>query len=112
MLPIYPILALMAAAALLELGRYLRGREAKIPERWGRVLPAAYAIVVGLVVAGTVFQGLALMNVYSQPNTRIQASRWMYSHLKPGSVLTYEQWDDPLPVAVDRHDPATFVQGS
>ncbi|HLG61350.1 MAG TPA: DUF2298 domain-containing protein [Ktedonosporobacter sp.] len=112
MLPIYPLLALMAAAVLLEWGRYLQGRELKKSARWERILPSAYIIVVGLVVAGTMFQGLALMNVYSQPNTRIQASRWIYSHLKPGSVLTYEQWDDPLPVAVDGHDPSMFVQAS
>src|SRR5260370_40439869 len=54
------------------------------------------------------FQGLALLNVYSQPDTRIQASLWIYSHLKPGSVLTYEQWDYPLPVAVDNHDPSIY----
>ena len=63
-----------------------------------------------LVLAGTIFQGLALLNVYSQPNTRVQASRWIYSHIKPGSVLTYEQWDDPLPVAVDEHNPAVYAQ--
>ena len=65
-----------------------------------------------LVLAGTAFQGLALLNVYSQPNTRIQASLWMYSHLKPGSVLTYEQWDDPLPVPVANNNPAGFVQAT
>jgi 4-amino-4-deoxy-L-arabinose transferase-like glycosyltransferase len=69
-----------------------------------------YAIV--LVLAGTIFQGLALLNVYSEPNTRIQASRWIYSHLKPGSVLTYEQWDDPLPVAIDNHDPTMYQQAT
>ncbi len=58
------------------------------------------------------FQGLALLNVYSQPNTRIQASIWIYKNLKPGSVLTYEQWDDPLPVAVDGHDPSMYVQAT
>ncbi len=63
-----------------------------------------------LVVAGTAFQGLALLNVYSQPNTRVQASRWMYRHLRPGSILTYEQWDDPLPIAVDGNDPSIFSQ--
>lgn len=63
-----------------------------------------------LVLAGTLFQGLALLNVYSQPNTRVQASRWLYSHLRPGSVLIYEQWDDPLPVPVDGNNPASFLQ--
>jgi len=74
-----------------------------------KILP--YAAIV-IVLLGTMFQGLALLNVYSQPNTRIQASRWIFEHLKPGSVLTYEQWDDALPVAIDNHDPAIYKQAS
>jgi hypothetical protein len=70
-----------------------------------------FALLV-LVLGGTVFQGLALLNVYSQPNTRVQASRWIYQHLAPGSVLTYEQWDDPLPVTVDGHSPFLYSQAS
>jgi YYY domain-containing protein len=73
------------------------------------ILPYA---AIAIVLAGTMFQGLALLNVYSQPDTRIQASLWIYSHLKPGSVLTYEQWDDPLPVAVDNHDPSIYQQAT
>ncbi|HLG78567.1 MAG TPA: hypothetical protein VKX46_19300, partial [Ktedonobacteraceae bacterium] len=88
----------------------------RIPERYQtsmrRFLPVVRRGVVALLLLGTMFQGLALLNVYSQPNTRVQASRWMYSHLPAGSVLTYEQWDDPLPVAVDGHAPSTFVQAS
>ena len=63
-----------------------------------------------LVLGGTMFQGLALLNVYSVPNTRIQLSLWMYQHLAPHSVITYEQWDDPMPVAIDGYDPSEFVQ--
>src|SRR5260370_12611136 len=73
------------------------------------ILPYA---VIAIVLAGTMFHGLALLNVYSQPDTRIQASRWIYSHLQPGSVLTYEQWADPLPVAVDNADPSIFRQAT
>ena len=69
-------------------------------------------VVILLVLFGTMFQGLALLNVYSQPNTRIQASLWIYSHVRPGSTLTYEQWDDPLPVAVDNHDPSVYSQAT
>lgn len=66
--------------------------------------------VIALALAGTIFQGLALLHVYSQPNTRLQASRWVYEHVKAGSRLAFEVWDDPLPVAVDGHDPAEFAQ--
>jgi YYY domain-containing protein len=67
-------------------------------------------VLTALVLLGTIFQGLALLNVYSQPNTRVQASRWMYQHLPSGSKLTYEQWDDALPVPVDGHTSDEFMQ--
>jgi len=109
MLPVYPFLTLMAAALLVAwvYSERWKGRSYK---RFLVTFPAIGAIV--LVLAGTAFQGLALLNVYSQPNTRVQASLWMYSHLKPGSVLTYEQWDDPLPVAVGNNDPSSLVQAT
>jgi 4-amino-4-deoxy-L-arabinose transferase-like glycosyltransferase len=109
MLPIYPFLTLMAAALLVALAYRERLRNRDYKQFFATALPVA---AIALVLAGTAFQGLALLNVYSQPNTRIQASRWMYSHLSPGSVLTYEQWDDPLPVPVDGQDPSVFVQAT
>ncbi len=63
-----------------------------------------------LVLLGTMFQGLALLNVYSQPNTRILASLWIYNHIPPGSVFTYEQWDDALPFVVGDHVPYIYTQ--
>ncbi len=106
MLPIYPFLTLMAAAFLVALLYRERARDRRFPLA---ALPIGATV---LVLVGTAFQGLALLNVYSQPNTRIQASLWMYSHLKPGSVLTYEQWDDPLPVPVGNNGPSEFVQAT
>jgi Dolichyl-phosphate-mannose-protein mannosyltransferase len=121
MLPLYPFLTLIAASVLIALVRF--GREStktnQISDDYSprtrsvqllvKVLPYAAMIIVLL---GTLFQGLALLNVYSQPNTRIQASRWIFDHLKPGSVLTYEQWDDALPVSVERHDASIYQQAS
>ena len=111
MLPIYPFLTLMGAAVLLALARYVGAKVDGSQPRFGlRTVKILPYVAIGIVLAGTMFQGLALLNVYSQPNTRVQASLWMYSHIKPGSVLTYEQWDDPLPVAVDGHDPSEYQQ--
>ena len=113
MLPLYPFLTLMAASVLIALVRYSRERTegANSPSYLSLVKILPYVAIV-IVLLGTMFQGLALLNVYSQPNTRIQASRWIFDHLKPGSVLTYEQWDDALPVAIDNHDAAIYKQAS
>lgn len=123
MLPIYPLMTLMAAAGLLALWRSKWRNEMSLQRLGGLAsgvssvlkvvtLPVLRTALLIVVLAGTIFQGLALLNVYSQPNTRVQASLWMYNHLPRGSVLTYEQWDDPLPVAVAGHDPNEFIQGT
>lgn len=107
MLPLYPFLVLAASDMLIAFLSWSRkhhiGRKSIV---W--TLLANAAII--LTLAGTLFQGLALLNVYSQPNTRVQASLWLYQHIRPNSVFTYEQWDDPLPVCVDHHDPFLFPQ--
>ncbi len=107
MLPIYPFLILMGAALLIALVQFVRDRG--YTNIVLRVLPIA-AIV--LVLAGTIFQGLALDNIYSQPSTRIQASIWMYQHIKPGSVLTYEQWDDPMPFPAGNNSPFIYTEAT
>ncbi len=118
MLPLYPFLTLIGVSALISFMRYSHKKTEVTNSRVAgsvaiqsliKILP--YAAIV-IVLLGTMFQGLALLNIYSQPNTRIQASRWIFTHVKPGSVLTYEQWDDALPVAVDNYDPSIYPQAS
>ncbi len=112
MLPIYPFMTLMAASFVLTIFHrewsFMRNASVAV-RRLVKVLQ--YSIVI-LPLAGTMFQGLALLNIYSQPNTRVQASNWIFNNLKPGSVLTYEQWDDPLPVPTTGHDPSIYVQAT
>jgi hypothetical protein len=112
MLPVYPLLALMAAIGVLALVQRLLWSEQGFLQQQmrKRVLSLLAACLPIIVLGGTIFQGLALLNVYSQPNTRIQASLWMYHHLPAGSVVTYEQWDDSLPFPVDGYDPLAFIQ--
>jgi len=118
MLPLYPFLTLLAATVLVTFVRLAWRHGSHMSEdgivhkaraREQAVRIASISAIV-LVLGGTLFQGLALLNVYSQPNTRIQASAWIYSHIPPHSVLTYEQWDDSLPVAIDQNDPSEYTQ--
>jgi YYY domain-containing protein len=140
LLPIFPLLCIFGAVALLALWRWsarragqgipkttlvlpsvlgsgvlarpaaalrqMRGWFAR-PLHWlarhGRVLAAGLAVVV---LGCSFLFTLGLDNIYSQPLTRIQASRWIYQHLPSGNgqpvkTITYEIWDDSLPLAVD-----------
>jgi YYY domain-containing protein len=63
--------------------------------RWWRVCCVGLGLTV--LAASTVLT-LALVNIYSTPNTRVQASIWIYDHVQPGKTLTNEVWDDPLPI--------------
>ncbi|HEU5347439.1 MAG TPA: DUF2298 domain-containing protein [Ktedonobacterales bacterium] len=63
--------------------------------RWWRGV--CMAIALGVLLASS-FASLALLNIYSQPNTRVQASVWIYDHVPANSLLTNEVWDDPLPI--------------
>lgn len=112
MLPLYPFLILMGAALLVTLVIGASRHAARLGKYTGGFLTIGSWVLTGLVLAGTLFQCLALDNVYSQPNTRIQASLWIFQHLPPGTVLTYEQWDDALPFAVDGYNPIIYPQAA
>ena len=62
---------------------------------WWRVVCGGLA---GVILGATLFLTLALVHIYSAPNTRVQASVWIYDHIPAGSTLTNEVWDDPLPI--------------
>jgi YYY domain-containing protein len=123
MLPVFAPLAICGAAALGALATWglKRLREARANDglswhrrdlfasRWAQRATAIWSprwwvFVTGAlalaIFAATAFNALALTNIYSQPNTRVQASEWIYDHVPAGSVLTNEIWDDPLPIGV------------
>lgn len=109
LLPLYPFLILMAACMLVSLASLNTTNWGRLQARFMKI--GSFALI-GLVLVGTLFQCLTLDNIYSQPNTRIQASDWIFAHLPPGTVLTYEQWDDALPSPVNGHDPSVYPQAA
>ncbi len=51
-----------------------------------------------VVVAGSVFWlGTNINGIYERNHTWHDASRWIYENVPDGSVILWEQWDDPLP---------------
>lgn len=103
MLPIFAPLAICGACALVAL--FVWSKKAA-PLAWGRlrIAPAQWArpLAIGLAAValiGAGLEALAIDNLYSVENTRVQASEWIYNHVAPHSVITSEVWDDPLPIS-------------
>ncbi len=101
--PIYPCLVMLAAYLLV---RVWDGRR-----ELGRVGAAVAGGLAVVVVGGTVLWALAFTQIYRQPHSRVEASRWIYANIPPGSVLGYEHWDDPLPLPIDGRNPADLYRG-
>ncbi|MCH8949449.1 MAG: glycosyltransferase family 39 protein, partial [Chloroflexi bacterium] len=104
-LPLYPTLAVFAAALLLALWTW--AARAELPATAARQLQArrgalafgARAVVV-VVPLLTILWGLAYFHIYSQPVTRLEASAWIYANVPPGASIYGEHWDDRLPVSL------------
>ena len=94
-LPIYPMLAVLAGWGLVAIWDMLRASTE--PRTWRRRL----APVPFLVVAtGTLLWAASFASIYVRPNTRVTASRWMYTHIPAGRTLANTVWDDALPLSL------------
>jgi Dolichyl-phosphate-mannose-protein mannosyltransferase len=93
LLPLTPLLTLMGAYVLWQFAHVRLRLPGRFPLSLIRVLPMV------VVVVGTLLYAIAFMHIYTQPLTRISASEWIYRNIQPGSTLTWEDWDDPLPFA-------------
>ena len=128
LLPIYPLLAMMAAWFLwwlvdaarnwkletrnwkletgdLELdhpqdrrGSWKRYARRQLPA--SSFLYAAYALLVGVTVL-TMLWGWGFLAIYRRPLSRVTATRWIYANVPEGSVVANEHWDDALPFSID-----------
>jgi YYY domain-containing protein len=109
LLPIYPVLAMMAAWLLWLLVDKARGRSSIEGAAAGRATSSrsltglAYALLAGVTIA-TMLWGWGFLAIYRRPLSRITASRWIYENVPPGSVIANEHWDDGLPLRVDGKD--------
>jgi len=81
LLPVYPILLLLAGWAMVELWK--RAGE-------HRTRRAAVAGLTGLVLLSTLLWANAFVEIYRQPLTRVAASRWMYENVPTAATLVYQ----------------------
>ena len=85
LLPVYPMAAVFAAFALIELREKIRNRAR-----------ACWPLLLVLML--TLGWALSFTAIYRNPMTRIAASKWIYDHVPAGARLMVEQWDDALPL--------------
>jgi YYY domain-containing protein len=77
-LPIYPLLAMMAAWATVE------GHRSKVAKRTFNLRPVTW-ILGGIVLILTFAYAFAFTRIYTRPHTRVSAARWIYQNV-PGPV--------------------------
>lgn len=66
-----------------------------------KISPAGSFSIFFFIVLTFLLFPLSFMRIYARPHSRVTASRWMYENLPAGSKITFEEWDDPLPLMVD-----------
>ena len=99
MLPLTPVLCLLAAHVLCALGARLaaraRGQAQQTALAW--LLPA-------LVLLPSLLWAVAYMRVYAQEHPWQAASRWFFENAPRGSTYTWEAWGDRLPADLPQED--------
>ena len=80
-LPIYPVLVIFAGNFLME-----------ISSKFNKKIILVFIILL--------IWPSAFMSIYTNPNTRVSASEWIYQNIPAGSTISYEIWDDPLPLNI------------
>lgn len=100
---LYGLLIILAAWGLVAIWDRARPLTGHVWRQWLWRLPLV------IVVAGAALWAYAFTRIYSEPHSRIQASRWIYQNIPPGSAITFEQWDDPLPLGIDGQYSGQYV---
>jgi hypothetical protein len=85
-----------------------QSRRSRSWRRWA--WPVAMAAVLS-VVLGTAFWAIAFTSIYTRPVSRIAASRWIYENLPAGTHVSFELWDDAVPLNVDGHNASLEYPG-
>ncbi len=55
-------------------------------------------MLIVFVLLASICWSIAFFSIYSKPNTRVSASKWINQNIPLGSYLAIEHWDDALPL--------------
>ncbi|MEQ8189634.1 MAG: DUF2298 domain-containing protein, partial [Candidatus Eremiobacterota bacterium] len=101
-LPIYPFLSLLAAWLLIFL--YDRAKKDSL-RLWN---PFMAKFLIGSVCIFTLLWAIAFTGIYRRTHSRLEASRWIFDHIKAGASLSCEHWDDALPFSFPGKDSSIY----
>jgi len=105
-LPIYPLLAMMAAWFVFELPNIKKTTDGEPQTVVSRPLSIVAAFAGVAVLALTAVWAFAFQSIYLRPETRVAASRWIFQNVKGPVNLGIETSEDgsynqPLPIPAD-----------
>lgn len=66
--------------------------------------------IIVFIILLTLIWPVSFFAVYQRPHSRVMASRWIFDNILPNSTLTYEHWDDPLPLGLPDKDPQALYK--
>lgn len=106
-LPIYPLLAMMAAWVLFEIPKLfkLRNPALSMVEGTYSVIRNLTALIGATILALTAIWAFAFLSIYLRDETRMAASRWMFQNVPSAVNLSIEitdgKYNQPLAVLSD-----------
>ncbi len=109
-LPVYPLLAMMAAWFVFELAGWQVGRLEGSSLKTFKLsnLPTILSAIIGItVLILTTFWAFAFTRIYTRTETRLAATRWIYQHV-PGPINLRLQTPD----GSTYNQPLPFYQGT
>lgn len=97
--PLYPFLALISSKLLIDMINLARKQ---------KILLLSSKLLLVFTLSTTFIYALAFMSIYTSPQTRIMASKWIYANIPSGSKILTEHWDDGLPLPIKEGDPNLY----
>ena len=108
MLPLIPVLCLLAARLYYDLRQRVHTADADRPNprhMQGRLRLGTrqrlLAIGCWLVAIASFCYAVTFVAIYTAPHSWLTASEWIYTHVPAGSALAVEDWDVALPLPLD-----------